>query len=230
MKIKAFLIIVFLGVATSAFSQKSIAIKVGDNLTNVSDIMPDSIKYLLPTFTKGYVLFKNGERSEARFNYNMLTGEVQFLNEKDSVMDIANPDDVHFVSMEGHFFVKYKKNYIDIIDDGDVQLGVHRRLRITSDRKDAGYGGTSSLMKVETVTSLTEAGVDLTTNEELIYTEYNTFYVIKGKSTSVASKKVFLKAFPKHKAEIEKFIKDNKVDFSKEMDLRSLMIYCKSLD
>ncbi|MDR1022425.1 MAG: hypothetical protein LBL94_04015 [Prevotellaceae bacterium] len=213
------------GAYTALPAQKREAVQLSDRYNDVAQIMSGETQYLLPKFTDGLVLFKNGERASAKLNYNMLLEQMQFIGEDSSVMAIANLEEVQYVSIGRCFFVKYRSAFIEVLLDGEVQLGVLRKLRMVDHRKDSGYGGTTSLMKVESVSAMDGAPADhLTGTESLIFEENNTYYLIKNSKPKVASKKAFLKTLPACKDEINR---QKDTDYSKEEQLRALMLLCR---
>ncbi|MDR3297525.1 MAG: hypothetical protein LBS94_04750 [Prevotellaceae bacterium] len=213
------------GALTMASAQKREAVQMTEQYNDVSQMMSRTTQYLLPAFDKGMVIFKNGETAAAQLNYNMLLEQMQFMESDSSILAIANLDEVMYVSIGKRFFVKLKTQFIEVIMDGsELQLGVARKLRIVDHRKDGGYGGTTSLMKVESVSTLSGASADhLVGTEEIVYEESATYYLIAGGKPKVASKKVFAKAFPACKESIDK----QDVDYSNEAQLRALFVLCK---
>jgi hypothetical protein len=213
------------GALTTALAQKREEVQMTERYNDVSQMMSHTTQYLLPAFEKGTVIFKNGETAAARLNYNMLIEQMQFMEADSSIMSIANLDEVMYVSIGKRFFVKYKAQFIEVIVDGDVQLGVARKLRIVDHRKDGGYGGTTSLMKVESVSTLSGAAADhLVGTEKIVYEESTTYYLVAGGKPKVASKKVFAKMFPACKESIN----TQDVDYANEAQLRALFLLCKS--
>jgi hypothetical protein len=213
------------GACTMLLAQKREAVQLSDRYNDVSQIMSSKTQYLLPEFTDGMVMFKNGEHASAKLNYNMLLEQMQFIGEDNSIMAIANLDDVQYVNISKRIFIKYKSVFVEVLQGGEVQLGVARKLRIVDHRKDGGYGGTTSLMKVENVSTMDGAPADhLTGTEELVFEESRIYYLIKDFKPRVANKKAFTKAFPTCKDEITR---QKNTDYSKEEQLRALMVLCQ---
>ncbi|MDR2814338.1 MAG: hypothetical protein LBB79_06765 [Prevotellaceae bacterium] len=227
--ITRFFSVMFLcSVCTALPAQKREAVQLSNRYNDVTQIMSGATQYLLPQFTDGTVMFNTGERASAKLNYNILLEQMQFIGDDSSVMAIANLEAVQYVSIGKRFFVKYKSAFIEVLLDGEVQLGVARKLRIVDHRKDGGYGGATSLMKVESVSAMDGAPADhLTGTEELIFEESRIYYLIKNLKPKVANKKTFIKAFPACKEEIAK---QKDVDYSKEEQLRALVILCQSVE
>ncbi|MDR0712632.1 MAG: hypothetical protein LBF67_09870 [Prevotellaceae bacterium] len=215
------------GACTMLLAQKREAVQLSDRYNDVTQIMSGETQYLLPQFTDGIVIFKSGAQASAKLNYNMLLEQMQFIGDDSSIMAIANPDEVQYVSIGKRFFIRYKATFIEILLDGETQLGVSRKLRIIDHRKDGGYGGTTSLMKVESVSGIDGAPADhLIGAEELIFEENKIYYLIKNFKPKVANKKAFIKAFPACKDEIAR---QKDVDYSKEEQLRALMLLCQNV-
>ena len=87
-KFVAIALLMFIG--TSAFSQT-----VSFTSPNAqSQRMLDSVKYILPEFTAGMVIFKNGEQSNGAININTIDQKIHFIDPKGEILVITNNDDV----------------------------------------------------------------------------------------------------------------------------------------
>jgi hypothetical protein len=62
---------------------KRITLEAG---TKVADKFPPFVRYLYPEFVDGKVIMKNGAVNNARLNYNLLLGEIEFIQDSDTLV------------------------------------------------------------------------------------------------------------------------------------------------
>src|SRR3954447_13437357 len=72
----------------SAFAQTDRwTIKPGENIDTA---LPPYVKFHYPRFTQGSVFFRDGTRSDALLDYNLLTEEMQFIAPKGDTLAVTN--------------------------------------------------------------------------------------------------------------------------------------------
>jgi len=191
------------------------------------------LQYLFPEFTDGVVLFKNASRSAGKLNYNMLVGEMQFLN-NDEVMTF-DVGDVSSVTINNRTFYPYKGNeYAEEILSTDVgQLRVRRKGNVAPYAKKGAYGTSSSTSSITSYSSINSSNqqYNLSIANDVLISVRNFYYLVgeNGKYTQIMNVKTFTKQFPAYRTQIEAFVKDNNIRFDKEDDLKKLLIYCGGL-
>lgn len=192
--------------------------------------LPDSVKYYLPQFEKGRIVYTDGGFSAGTFNIGTLDQTIRFVSEDKSILALTNMDEVDRVTIGAFLFIKNKSAFIAVADNCDgVLLGITKRLEIDNFSKKGAYGTESQTASVTTYGSIQATGniFDLDTGGKHKVKQYP--YIYYKNSAHIASKSSFLKAFPSHKAEITKYLTDNRVDFSSIDDVMMLFSYVKSL-
>ena len=191
------------------------------------------IQFLFPEFTDGEV-FYNGYKGNGKLNYNMLLGEMQFL-ENNQVLALANVKDVMVVRINNRKFYPFndKEFAEELMSTGNYQLRVRRKGNAAQYSKKGAYGTTSSTSSITSYSSIVSDGrqFDLNVIEEVLIS-LNCFYYLvgtNGKHVLIKNIKTFTKQFPVYRTQIEEFVKDNRTRFDQEDDLKALLKFCSKL-
>ena len=191
------------------------------------------MQYLFPEFSDGFVYLK-GMRSAGKLNYNMLVGEMQFIDNENQVLAL-NTDDVQMVNIDNRKFYPFNKMEFveELLVAGNLQLQIRRKGNVASHSKKGAYGMSSSTSAITSYNSI--QGADRTHNLSVIENvmiSLNKFYylVIDNKRFLIKNQKTFTKQFSQHKTQIEAFVKDQNISFDNEDDLITLVKYCNTLN
>src|SRR6478672_638756 len=74
--------------------QSLYTVKPGED---VNAMLADSVKFHYPGFTQGTVFFRDATTSGASLNYNMLSGEMQFITPKSDTLALANEANIRYI-------------------------------------------------------------------------------------------------------------------------------------
>ena len=191
------------------------------------------MQYLFPEFSDGFVYLK-GMRSAGKLNYNMLVGEMHFIDNENQVLAL-NTDDVQMVNIDNRKFYPFNKMEFveELLVAGNLQLQIRRKGNVASHSKKGAYGMSSSTSAITSYNSI--QGADRTHNLSVIENvmiSLNKFYylVIDNKRFLIKNQKTFTKQFSQHKTQIEAFVKDQNISFDNEDDLITLVKYCNTLN
>ncbi|MDR2231701.1 MAG: hypothetical protein LBE56_01105 [Tannerella sp.] len=231
MKKILFLCMLLLPCLMMAQERQVIEASTSEDITNK---VSEQIQYLFPEFTDGVVLFKNAPKSGGKLNYNMLVGEMQFLENNNEVMTF-DVGDVASVTINGRTFYPYKGNeYAEELLSTDVgELRVRRKGNVAPYAKKGAYGTSSSASSITSYSSVTSGGQQygLTVANDVLISVRYFYYLVgsNGKYAQITNVKSFTKQFPAYRAQIEAFVKENNTRFDKEDDLKKLLLYCAGL-
>jgi len=194
-----------------------------------------SIQYLFPEFTDGYVFYAGLPRGSGKMNYNMLLGEMQFMDSENKIFTLDNIPDVQMVRIGSRKFYPYdNKEFVEeLLVAGKIQLQIRRRGNVASHSKKGAYGMSSSTSAITSYNSIdgTDRMYNLAVVENVMITLNNFYYlVINNKRTQIKNQKTFLNQFTKHKLQIETFIKEQNIRFDSEEDLKTLVKYCSTIE
>ncbi|MFN8135782.1 MAG: hypothetical protein U0Z17_11375 [Bacteroidales bacterium] len=213
------LILMFLIICGCCSAQKKefVTVKAG---TRLLDVVPYAERYRFPGFIKGKVYYKSGTFSDARLNYNLLSGEMEYLQAADT-LSIANPDDIRMIAFAADtFFVD--KGYLELILDGNVQVALKRFYQLKDVLKKDSYGTASPASATESYGWLQTQGqvVKLISSEDRVFEKINKYYLsTAGSGFMLFNKKKVMQLFPQQEAVIKDYLKKNKVDFDSGNDL-----------
>lgn len=185
----------------------------------------DSIKYVLPEFASGMVLFSNGQQSHGALNINTIDQRVHFIDSKGAVLALTDNDKVSKVFIKGRTFMKNRNGYIEILEStDDVVMGVYRSVSFLSEDKEGAFGSKSQTSSIQTVNAVQSDGymIDFEKNRNSPYIYKQVPYVCRKGLFYPVSKKVLYKCFPNKKEAIDKYIDENKVNMGNVAEVREM--------
>jgi hypothetical protein len=224
-KRKVFLLALLLLLFHGMFSQppEQVRVKAGQDVA--STYSPHGF-YMFPTFREGVVVFKNGGQTNARLNYHMLNQEIQFLSINGDTFALADPFSIKHITIDSSIFY-YSEGYLEVVMK-DETLMLARKIRLnTTAEKIGAYGQASPSGSIRTPNKLilNNTGKELTINQDIIIQREYTYYWLDKYTTVLKATKANLFRFlsPDKKSIVENYLKKNKIDFSKEADLKRLL-------
>ena len=201
---------------------------------DLSSKVSTNMRYILPEFTDGQVFFKNSFLSTGKLNYNVLVGEMQFL-ENDEVRALETKD-IAVVKINDRLFFPYRGNEFseELLSAYTYKLRVRSKGSISPHAKKGAYGTSSSSTSIISYNSVGgQYGqiYSLSVEEDVLVSVRNFYYLVgeNGKYLQIANIKTFTKQFPAFRKQIEAFAKENKIQFDNVDDLKNLLVYCSEL-
>jgi len=224
------ILLLFLPVCVSAQKKQIIEASSGEDL---SKKVAAQMQYLFHEFTNGDVYYK-GNKGSGKLNYNMLLGEMQFV-ENNQIQALDNVKDVIVVIIDNRRFypINDKEFAETLLTTNKYQLRVKRKGNVASHGKKGAYGTWSSTSSITSYTSINSDSrtYDLSVHEEVLIT-LNCFYYLvdsNGKYIQIRNIKAFTKQFPAYRTQIEGFVKEHNTRFDHVDDLKALLEYCSTL-
>ena len=217
--------------AYQVFTQPNqvIIVKAG---TKVVDYFPPNIRYQYEAFSTGKVYFLNGSISEGLMNYNMLNGEIEFIDSKHDTLVLVNKNSIKYVQIEDDIFY-YDGIFLHLISDrSSIIVAQKHFFEYLGAEKHGAYGMSQTTSAIDSYASLQSGGTsfDLIVAEDLKFRETTDYYFsLNGKEFFPYYKRNVKKLFPKHKKDIKSFIKASDIDFNQKEDLLMLADYLGSL-
>ncbi len=218
----------------TAFAQmvQPIRVRAGEE---VGKAIPVEKRYRYGAFTPGSVSYLNGTISNARFNYNLLLGEMQFIDPKGDTLSLANEHTLKYIKIgEDLFYYDPEHAYLEVIADfNPVKLTRKQMLVMAGSEKEAAYGQSSGVSAIKTYNSYATGNSqlyrfkpkgDVLFNPEVFY-----FIIDANKRSYKFRRPGVLKVFTRHKKRVEQYLKEQPVDFDKEEDLKRLLGFCTGL-
>ena len=196
----------------------------------VNEQIADSDQYLYPSFRQGAAIFTKPGAAQARFNYNLLLDEMQYISSKNEKLGIANPAELISLQIGNRSFVFIRNGYFEVLLQGKVSLLLKRKAMLNLEGKDIGYGTSSSTSSISSVDFHNTDNGKM--NRLAVAGTYrlqrdSTYWIYNGKELFPAGKiKGYLKLFPGHDAQIKQYMQNESPDLLKEDGIRKLLEYC----
>jgi hypothetical protein len=209
-------------------NDEAIIVKKG---TTLLDYVPPSERYLYPEFKTGKVIFNEKTYLGIKLNYDYLNGEIEFLNNTDTMTIVDKKDLKSVIIAEDTFF--YDDGYILQLKTGHPTVGLKEAFEFKDQIKKDGYGSASSAGSNRSFSSVTAGGGvhKLTADTDLIFRRTKTFYILMPDGDfDLFNKKNICKLFSKNKDEIKSYLKSNNIKFDSEEDILKLAEYLESLN
>lgn len=217
----------FLNICLFSQEKNLITVKAG---TKILDYFPVKERYRYPDFSVGQLMFKNGNFSYGRFNYNFLMGEMEFLQSKDT-LSIINKKDISFIVVAQDTFL-YDNGYIELILGGPLKVGLMQNFKLKEIQRKGAFGAVNRSSSIDTYNSMSLAGnfYELIPNEDWVFQKTEKYFLSTSERGFVQfNKKNVMEAFPQKEDVIKDYIKSNKIDFDSRKDLFQLVDYLRGI-
>ncbi|GAB4043503.1 hypothetical protein GCM10028810_06010 [Spirosoma litoris] len=244
MKATLFSILIWAIIQSNTRAQSTNLIRVRGGVSETKTL-PFSERYCYEQFRNGTLLFVNGTSAAARFNYNILLGEMQFINAQGDTLAITDQPVVRLVSIDNPapgdqappqdiFWHDPKLGYMELIDTyGLVKLAEKRVLEMAKGEKLGAYNqssGTASITNYQFYSSDNASIRKFDAKGDLLLIKGKTYFIIDQNNRSyLLNKTSLLKVFGKHREQVMAYLATESVDFKQANDLKKLLAYCSKL-
>ncbi len=234
---KAFLLFINIWLISNynLLAQNTKYTKIKDESNIVKEI-PNNQQYQYLVFKPGKVTFKTGSSSIARFNYNLLLGEMHFIHPQQAdTLSLTDEFTIKYVIVQPDtFYYDSKQGYVKVLTPyKPVRLAVQQQLNVLNSEKEGGYGQSSAVSAIRQYSTYTDTNGQirkLTIKGDVILTKVNSFFILdQNFRLYPATKTNVITIFKKYKSKVVAYIKDNEVDFNQESDLTKLLQFCSNL-
>ena len=210
-----------------AQTHERITVAAGEDL---SKTLASSGTYRFPSFTQGIIFFQNGKKISASLNYNVLSGQMQFVGEKGDTLIIGNPETIdHIMIGDNKFF--YNKGYIEAIAGNDVvKLGKKQKIKLESE-KVGGYGESATTASVDNFQNFYSTSNNgtyaLVLNQNTVVVKDISYFWIGNNAQIVPATEDNLFKFVNtdKKTNVEEYVKQSRINFHIEKDLVKVLQY-----
>ena len=210
-----------------AQKQKPVVVKAG---TSLNEYFPMSERYLYPEFTQGKGFFQNNRIVPCLFNLNLLSGEMEFISSKDTLLIAKKTEIISIVVAKDTFY--YHDAYLQLIQSGPLKLFLKRGLKIQDIRKEGAMGTINRTAASDSYSFIVlgKRSFDLKPTEDVVLQktqEY--FYSLWGGDFIPYTRKNIQKVLQGRENVIKDFIKSNSTDFDSREDIIRLTDYVNML-
>jgi hypothetical protein len=226
MKVQALLLAVLLFTQSYSFSQthRSTRVEAGED---IAQAYSRSGFYRFPVFSKATLYLKTGTvQGNQLFNYNVLSGAMQFINQAGDTVDVGNATLIDSIVFEKTLFC-YNNGFLEMVASTDsIRLFKKNVIKIGFENI-GGYGTASPTSAITNINSfsINSNVFNLRLNQNAIIDEtiywswmdhrHNLLKATKSNLLSLLS--------PEQRVKMENYIKKEKINFEREKDLLELM-------
>ena len=197
---------------------------------NVSEVLTPAKIYELPKFAEGKILFRDGNRSRAKLNYNFLNGEIEFINPANDTLAIAKNQMllIKEVLIDTQSFVyDHTDGYMELVTKTRLgRLFKKQTYVVIKKEKIGAYNQPSSVSDIASYGSFTDNYGNLVTNlkvRENITLVLRTSYFIANEFNFLpATKRNMMDLYRPKRSQVELYLKKNPVDFKNGRELRKM--------
>jgi len=210
---------------TSVFAQTTgtFTIKACEDISTVYKEM-----YKYPEFRDGKAIFSYGVPAGGKMNYNLIIGKIQFIDSKNDTLIIADEAAIKFISIGADTFYYDNDKYVELLANyGKVKVALQQTIKFLNEKNIGAFGIPDATHNIDNYNTLRANNTySLKVNKDLLYSKERKYYFSEGDDNFViVNKKNLLKEFPHKKNFIENYLKEKKIDFDNEADIKSLFGY-----
>lgn len=177
--------------------------------------LPDSVKYYIPEFENGRVIYKDGQFATGKFNISTLDQTLRYIDANGKVMGITDNSSIDRVQIGKMMFIRHQNYYLALaLNVDDVYLCASRRL-VFADSKKGAFGMESSTTNIKEAKKVEGTGgmiYDL--NGKPSYTVKNIPYLYRKNVAYAPTKKLLLRFFKDKSEQINAYLDNHRVNFS----------------
>lgn len=219
--------IVFATTFLSAQDNVSFTVNAGEKVENC---IPISESYRFVEFTEGIVFFRNGSYAKPKLNYNLLNGEMEYLDINDT-LSISNPESIMLIAIVSDTFY-YDQGYLEVIFSGNLKVAKKQYFELKQVQKKDSYGSSGSNSATDSYSSIETISdtYKLVTNQDRTFEKKVKYYLTSSYDEFVSfNKKKVMQLFPQNKDAIQNYIKSEKINFESESDLLKFAAFLQNL-
>ena len=183
----------------------------------------DSVVYVVPSFQRGKVVYKNGEFATGDLNISIVDQSLRFKDGSGQILTVDDNQSVDRVTIGPLLFLHLGKDYAGVVaTQGDVILCLIRKLEFERDVKTGAYGQTSETTNIGRIGSMYEGGNIYDINLQAGYKVRETPVLVKKNRQYPFNRKSLEKLFPDKKAALADYLAANSVNFDSAADAEAL--------
>ncbi|KAA5539273.1 hypothetical protein [Adhaeribacter rhizoryzae] len=231
LKIMSLILLLGVTVVPQVWAQEAdrIRVKVGDKIESHEFA---SAAYRYPVFKDAVINYTTGGLAQGKLNYHQILSEMHFIGPKGDTLALDNLYLVKFVAIgDTKFYYDPERKGFgeEIADFKTVKLLIKHKFKPSDKERGVAYGQYSNASATKTYSTYAVNGQiqQLSPNEYLVYAKMANYFITdQNNQFYLANKASVVKIFSKQKTAIGNFIKENRIDFQKEDDLKKLLTFC----
>lgn len=201
---------------------------------NWQKTVPAAQRYRYSAFQPGTLTFVNGTSATGQLNYNLLLGEMQFINPAGDTLSLADEYNIQAIQLgESMYVYDVRHGYLEVLAEyGTLKLTSRLLFKPVQADKTGGYGQSSGTSSIAQYRSFAGGNGQLTRLEQsgdLLLKKVEDYLLVDAnKRVHKTNESAILSLFSQHKPALRAYIKAQNIDFRSEEDLRKLLTYASS--
>ena len=208
-------------------------------LTRLAEFIPDEEQYVYQNFTEGRVFYvPHKESNPVKLNYNRLLKQMQMITENGDTIFVANFEIIKYILIDKDlYYHDFKKGYFQVLTNPDdsIRLVAQQWLNVKTRDPLGDSDHPQPIFNKDFFAVVYYPHNPALSRQWVKLSRGISFFLIdRTEEIQMTSKATFMKAFPKHKQEIEDYLKlkdqqNASINFHQEEDLKKLLQFCLSL-
>jgi len=215
--------LLFINSCLIAQIKESITVKAG---TRITDYFPLEERYLYDDFMMGKAIFTNDRIYSSLFNYNFLSGEMEFIKTNDTLIIADKKYLISVVVAQDTFY--YNSGYLQMIRNGKPEVYSKQYVKIKDILKKGAMGTINRSAASESDNYLLSGYLsrDAVTDFDLVLQLTEVFFFsTNGEDRIIFNRTNIIAYFP----EVKNYIRSNKIEFKSKEDILRLAEYINKL-
>jgi hypothetical protein len=186
---------------------------------------------VFPKFQQAVVKLNTGQSYKTNLNYEKTEQQMIVLRNGQLYL-FKDTQSVDTIFIGNRIFVPAEKGFYEVLVNGPVSLFMQHKSDLENEGSTVAYGSKTNTAGITHITTIygKEGAITLKIPENYKVIEASVMWIRKnGEMHRVQNKNQFMKVFPEWKKELEKYLKENDVDFKKTEDVSQIVIYCNKL-
>jgi hypothetical protein len=205
------------------------------NGSDITKSLKYSDRFSYPSFLDGKVYFRNGRVVNAKLNYSLPHGEVQFVDAKKDTLILNDKNFIDKITIAADTFYYYQHHghVRKVAGYNRVSLAEKQILGTNGVERYAAYNQYSSTSAISTYSSFVNSNGQPQTLEGsdriALKKRFVYFFLDQNRDIYLATKGNLVKVFPRHKKALHTYFKENKVEFANPEEIVKTLEFASSL-
>lgn len=205
------------------------------NGSDITKALHYSERFSYPSFLDGKVYFRNGRVVNAKLNYSLPHGEIQFVDSKNDtlILNDKNFMDKITIAADTFYYYPHHGHVKKVAGYKKVSLAEKQILGTNGVERYAAYNQYSSTSAISTYSSFVNSNGQPQalegSDKVFLKKRFVYFFLDQNRDIHLATKGNLVKVFPRHKKALNEYLRANKVEFSNPKEIVKTLEFASSL-
>ncbi len=216
-------IFLFMVTFFSALAQSG-TVRINNGKIVEGDLFKEKL-LIFDNYVDGRIRLKDNTYYTSKLNINTMTQSLRVISEEGDTIIVNFENMVDVVSAGNMFLRKIQNSYIQILNtDGDVSLGLVRKINMGKEKLVGAYGGTNEVSSIAKVSSIdVDSRFEKIVGSSTLSFDYvENLFLLQGSRLVPATRRNFERMFSKKKSEIRSYVDQNNTRFNKKEEVAAL--------